>query len=85
MAKTGEERRIGVVGILVLDREGAAGRVNGILSEHGGIIVARTGIPYRERGVAVMSVIIDATVAEVGAMTGKLGMVAGVRVKSLLM
>ncbi len=85
MAKTGEERRIGVVGILVLDREGSAGRVNEILSEHGGIIVARTGIPYRERGVAVMSVIIDATVAEVGAMTGKLGMVAGVRVKSLLM
>lgn len=85
MARTDEERRIGVVGILVLDREGAAGRVNEILSEHGGIIVARTGIPYRERGVAVMSVIIDATVAEVGSMTGKLGMVSGVRVKSLLM
>lgn len=85
MARTDEERRIGVVGILVLDREGAAGRVNEILTEHGGIIVARTGIPYRERGVAVMSVIIDATVAEVGSMTGKLGMVSGVRVKSLLM
>ncbi|WP_022663181.1 TM1266 family iron-only hydrogenase system putative regulator [Paucidesulfovibrio longus] len=78
-------RRLGVVGIVVADRQSMARRVNEILSDFGEIIVARTGVPYRERGVAVISVIIDATTNELGALTGRLGMLEHVRVKSLML
>lgn len=78
-------RRLGVVGIVVADRQSMARRVNEILSDFGEIIVARTGVPYRERGVAVISVIIDATTNELGALTGRLGMLEHIRVKSLML
>lgn len=75
-------RRVGFVGIIIDDRKRVADRVNKILSDFGDIIVARTGIPYREKNCCVITVIIDATTDEVGALTGKLGAVQGVSVKS---
>lgn len=78
------DKRIGVVGIVIEDRENAVGRVNGILSEYGEVIVGRMGIPYRERKLAVISIIVDGTTDQIGAMTGKLGAIAGVSVKSAL-
>ncbi|MDD4733072.1 MAG: iron-only hydrogenase system regulator [Desulfovibrio sp.] len=78
-------RRLGVVGIVVADRRNMARKVNEILSDFGEIIVARTGVPHRERQVAVISVIIDATTNELGALTGRLGMLPQVRVKSLML
>lgn len=77
------ENRIGVVGIVVEDRS-AAKRVNEILSEYSEMIVGRMGIPYRERQVAVISVIVDGSTDQIGAMTGKLGALPGVSVKSAL-
>ena len=78
------DKRIGVVGIVIEDRENAVGRVNGILSEYGEVIVGRMGIPYRERKLAVISIIVDGTTDQIGAMTGKLGAISGVSVKSAL-
>ncbi|WP_459761726.1 TM1266 family iron-only hydrogenase system putative regulator [Alkaliphilus crotonatoxidans] len=77
------EKRIGVVAIIVEDRRNAE-NVNRILSEYGEIIVGRMGVPYRERGVSVLSVIIDGSTDEVGGLTGKLGRLQGVTVKSAL-
>lgn len=77
------EHRIGVIGIVVEDLENAQ-RINSILSEHSGIIVGRMGIPYRERGISVISLIIDGTTDEIGAMTGKLGSLKGVKVRTAL-
>ncbi|MDI3534330.1 MAG: hypothetical protein PWQ82_695 [Thermosediminibacterales bacterium] len=74
--------RIAVVGIVVMDRGNAARKVNEILSEYGDIIVGRMGIPYKERGISVISLIIDATTDEIGALTGKLGNIKNVKVKS---
>ena len=76
------EKRLGFVGIIVEDRSKCAGAVNGILSAHGGIIVARTGLPYEKRGCSVITLIVDATTDEVGDLTGQLGRIAGVSVKS---
>ncbi|MGB9780859.1 TM1266 family iron-only hydrogenase system putative regulator [Caldanaerobacter sp.] len=76
--------RLGVVGILVYDREKVADKVNQILSEYGHIIVGRMGIPYKDRGVSVIALIVDGTTDEIGAMTGKLGRLPGVKVKSAL-
>lgn len=75
------EKRIGVVGIVVEDIE-SSGMVNMILHEHSGIIIGRMGIPYREKGVSVISLIVDGTTDDISAMTGKLGRVKGVSVKS---
>lgn len=77
-------KRIGIIGIIIKDRNTAAAMVNTILSDHGEIIVGRMGLPFKERGINIIDLIIEATTDEVGALTGKLGMLEGVQVKSLL-
>lgn len=77
------EKRIGVVGIVVEDLE-AAPRVNSILHEFAEIIVGRMGIPYKEKQISVISLIVDGTSDEVSALTGKLGKIGGISVKSAL-
>lgn len=77
------EHRIGVIGIVVEDLENAQ-KINSILSEHNEVIVGRMGIPYRERGISVISLIIDGSTDEIGAMTGKLGNLKSVKVKTAL-
>ena len=77
------ERRIGVIGLVIENREQAP-KINSILSAYGEVIVGRMGIPYRERGLSVISLIVDGSTDEIGALTGKLGQVSGVQVKSAL-
>ncbi|OPX83739.1 MAG: hypothetical protein A4E53_04341 [Pelotomaculum sp. PtaB.Bin104] len=79
------EERIGLIGIMVEDRDNASQRINSILNEYSKIIVGRMGIPYRERNLSVISLIIDGTTDEIGAMTGKLGNIKGVQVKTALL
>lgn len=79
-----EGRRLGFVGIIVESRERSASEVNRVLSEHGRLIVARVGLPQRERGCSVITLVVDATTDELGRLTGQLGQLAGVSVKSAL-
>ena len=76
-------KRMGFIGILVEDLS-AAEAVNVALSQHSGLIVGRMGIPYRDRGVSVISLVVDGTNDEVSALTGKLGRIPGISVKSML-
>ncbi len=78
------DTRIAVVAIVVTDRLAVAGKVNEILSQHGEIIVGRMGLPYREKNLSVIALIVDGTTDELGALTGKLGRINGVRVKTAL-
>ncbi len=78
-----EEKRLGVIGIIIENRE-AVSTVNQVLSEYAGIIIGRMGVPYREKDVAVISLIIDGTTDQIGALTGKLGSIKSVIVKSAL-
>jgi putative iron-only hydrogenase system regulator len=78
------ERRLGVVGIVVERRKEAAPLVNQLLTEFGEIVVGRLGVPYREVGVSVIALIVDGTTDEIGALTGRLGQIQGVVVKSAL-
>ncbi len=73
---------MGFVGIVIESRIESAARINEILSEFGDIIVARVGIPHLRGDCSVITLVIDATTDEVGRMTGRLGMVDGVSVKS---
>lgn len=77
-----EEKRLCVLSILVEDRKEAE-KVNGYLSEYGEYVVGRMGIPYRERGVSVLCVVLDAPSAAVNALTGKIGRLEGVTAKAL--
>lgn len=75
--------RLGFVGVVVEDRH-EAGRVNEILSSFGGMIRGRMGVPDQETGHAVIGLIVEGTNEQVGAMTGRLGNLPGVTVKSAL-
>lgn len=77
------ENRVGVVGIVVEDTEQAE-KINSILHEYAAIIVGRMGIPYKERKISVISLIVDGTTDEISALTGKLGKIKDVHVKSAL-
>ncbi len=79
------ESRIAVVGVVVEDRTNAAKKVNEILSIHADIIVGRLGVPYMEKNAGgVIALIINGTTDEIGSLTGKLGNVKGVKVKSAI-
>lgn len=75
--------RLGVVGIVIEEMESAS-KVNDILHQFSHIIVGRMGIPYREKEINVISIIVDGTSDEISAMTGKLGNISGVNVKSAI-
>lgn len=77
-----EEKRIAVLSLIVENREETE-KLNAYLSEFGEYIVGRMGIPYREKGVSVISVVLDAPVSAVNALTGKLGQLRGVTAKTL--
>lgn len=78
------ERRIAVVGVIIDDREEAATKVNDILSEYGNLIVGRMGLPYEDRNLNIISLIVDGTNDQLGALAGKLGNVKGVQVKTMM-
>lgn len=77
------DKRIGVVAIIV-ENEDRVQTVNSILSSYSELIVGRMGVPYKEKKVKVISIIVDGTTDKIGAMTGKLGRLDGVAVKSAL-
>ena len=77
-----EENRISVLSVIVEDRASAE-QINGYLSEFGEYVVGRMGIPYKPKGVSVISVVMDAPVSVMNALTGKIGKLAGVTAKSL--
>jgi putative iron-only hydrogenase system regulator len=78
------EKRIGAALILVENRESAS-RLNQILSAHADIIIARQGIPLHQRGIHVISLVLEGTSDEIGALTGPIGKLNGVQVKTLML
>ena len=75
--------RLGFIGIVIEDRT-VAKEVNLILSQFGEIIRGRMGIPDQQTGDAVIGLIVKGTNEQLGAMTGRLGNLKGVQVKSAL-
>ncbi len=77
------ETRVGVVAI-VLEDITYSPKVNDVLHDYASIIVGRMGIPYKEKGISVISLIVDGTTDEISALTGKLGKLPKVNVKSAI-
>ncbi len=74
--------KLGVVGIVIERDRSVAEKVQTLLSENADLIMGRIGIPDKERGVYVISVIVRGTNERISALTGKLGRLENVKVKS---
>ena len=77
------DQRIGAV-IILIGEEGDIHRINAIITEHAEIILGRQGIPLRDRSTSVISLVLEGNTDLIGSLTGKLGRLPGVRVKSVL-
>lgn len=77
-----EEKRVALVGIIVEDMK-MTEKLNQILHEYGQYVVGRMGIPYHDRGIGIISVVLDAPQNVVSSLSGKLGMLQGVSVKTV--
>lgn len=75
--------RIAVVGIVIESLDNIK-EVNSILSEYDKIIVGRMGLPYKEKDIRVISIVVDGTTDEISAITGKIGKLKGVSVKAAI-
>ena len=76
------DSRVTLVGIMVEDTDSVA-RINGLLHEYGSYIIGRMGIPYHEKQINIISVVMDAPQDVVSALSGKLGRLPGVSTKCL--
>ena len=77
------EKRIGTITILLSDR-GAAALVNEVISSHSDIVLARQGLPFRDRPIAVISLIVEGEVDEINSLSGSLGKIANVMTKAVI-
>ena len=75
------ETRVAVMSVIVEDMESAE-KLNAILHEYGEYIIGRMGIPYRKRGVSIISIAMDAPQNTISALSGKVGRLPGVSVKT---
>ena len=76
------QNRIALIGIIV-ENENSTEQLNKILHDYKDCIVGRMGIPYRTRGISVISIVIDAPNNDISALTGRIGMLEGVSAKAL--
>lgn len=76
------ETRIALIGIIV-ENISSAEQINNILHEFGKYVVGRMGIPYRDKGVSIISVVVDAPNDVISSISGKLGMLPGVNTKTV--
>jgi putative iron-only hydrogenase system regulator len=77
------DKRIGAAILLVENKE-SVDEINAILSKYSSIILGRQGIPLRDKGISVINLVLEATPEEISALTGKIGKLEGVQVKSVL-
>ncbi len=73
--------RVAVMAIIVEDRD-AADMLNNLLHEYGQYIIGRMGIPYREKGINIVSIAIDAPQDVISTLSGKIGRIDGISVKT---
>ena len=77
-----QENRLAVIGIIVEDKE-MAESVNSLLHQYSQYIIGRMGLPYRERNMSIISIVVDAPADTISALSGKLGRLPGVSSQAL--
>lgn len=69
------------MGIIVENKESVE-QLNAILHEYGEVIIGRMGIPYKERGISIVSIAVDAPQDTISALSGKIGKLQGISCKT---
>ena len=77
------EKRIGTITVLLSNRA-AAVQVNEVISAHSNIVLARQGLPFHDRPVAVISLIVEGEVNEINSLSGQLGKITDVTSKAVV-
>jgi putative iron-only hydrogenase system regulator len=75
------ETRVAVISIIVED-DGATAQINGYLSDFSDYVIGRMGVPYKERKLRLISVAVDAPQDKIAALSGRIGSLPGVSVKT---
>ncbi len=75
------DTRVAVISIIVEDDSSTA-KLNALLSDFSDYVIGRMGVPYKERGVRLISVAVDAPQDSIAALSGKIGSLPGVSVKT---
>ena len=75
------QTRVAVMGIIVENIDSVE-QLNALLHEYGHYIIGRMGIPYREKGISIISIAIDASQDIISALSGKIGRLKGVSTKT---
>lgn len=76
------EDRVAIIS-MIIENDSSVEQVNRLLHEYSGFIRGRLGIPYRERGLNIISVVVDAPQDSISALSGKLGRQPGVKSKAV--
>ncbi len=75
------ETRVAVIGIII-EKDSSVERLNEVLHEFADHIIGRMGIPYRAKGISIISIAIDAPQDVISALAGKVGSLPGVSAKT---
>lgn len=76
------ETRVALIGIMI-ENQDSVEAINTILHQYGNHIIGRMGIPHREKGISIISIAVDAPMNIISSISGKLGMLDGVRSKAI--
>ena len=74
------ETRVAVISIIVTESDRVE-MLNDLLHEYSGYIIGRMGIPYREKGISIISIAIDAPMDKINSLSGALGRLDGINAK----
>ena len=75
------ETRVAVISIIIED-PASVQAMNDILHQHAEYIIGRMGIPYREKGINIISIAMDAPLNVITALSGRIGRLSGVSAKA---
>ena len=73
--------RLAVIAIVVENHD-SVNAINTLLHEASGYVLGRMGVPYRERGISLISVALDAPQDVISALSGRIGALPGVSTKT---
>lgn len=76
------KNRVALTGIII-ENNTSVPRMNEILSDYSSYIIGRMGIPYREKGISIISIVLDAPDNVISSLSGKIGMLPGVSTKTV--
>lgn len=74
------ENRVAIIA-MIIENDKSVEQVNRLLHDYSEFIRGRMGVPYRERGLNIISVVVDAPQDSISALSGKLGRLSGVKSK----